>query len=85
MELQSTLMTSLDLITFKVFIFNKTAFAGTRDQDVSIFLLLLLAALGLCCCMQTYSSCGEQKLLSSLFVVSGLLIAVASPVVEQRL
>ena len=41
---------------------------------------LFLAALGLCCCMQAFSSCGEQGLL--LVVVRGLLIAVASLVVE---
>ena len=37
---------------------------------------LFLAALGLCCCPRTFSSCGERGL---LFVpVCGLLIAVAS-------
>ena len=41
---------------------------------------LFLAALGLCCCMQAFSSCGEQGLL--FVVVRGLLIAVASLVVE---
>ena len=39
-----------------------------------IYLLFLLAALGLCCCTRAFSSCGERGL---LFVVCGLLIAVA--------
>ena len=36
----------------------------------------LLAALGLCCCTQAFSSCGKRGLL--FVVVRGLLIAVAS-------
>ena len=44
---------------------------------------LFLAALGLHCCMQAFSSCGEQGL---LFVsVCGLLIAVASRCRAQAL
>ena len=42
---------------------------------------LFLAALGLCCCVRAFSSCGEQGLL--LVAVRGLLIAVASLVVEH--
>ena len=42
---------------------------------------LFLAALGLCCCIWAFSSCGEQALL--LVVVHGLLIAVASLIVEH--
>ena len=42
-----------------------------------------LAALGLHCCPQAFSSCGEQGLL--FVVVRGLLIAVASLVAEHRL
>ena len=44
---------------------------------------LFLAALGLRCRMQTFSSCGEQGLL--FVVVRELLIAVASLVVEYGL
>ena len=47
------------------------------------FFFLILAALGLCCCARAFSSCGEQGLLS--VVVRGLLIAVASLVVEHGL
>ena len=39
-------------------------------------LYLFLAALGLCCCAQAFSSCGERGLL--FVAVRGLLIAVAS-------
>ena len=35
-----------------------------------------MAALGLCCCVRAFSSCGERGLL--LVLVHGLLIAVAS-------
>ena len=42
-----------------------------------------MAALGLHCCAQAFSSCGERGLL--FVVVRGLLIAVASRVVEHRL
>ena len=48
-----------------------------------IYYHLILAALVLRCCVRAFSSCGERGL---LFVrVRGLLIAVASLVVEQRL
>ena len=39
--------------------------------------------LGLCCCAQAFSSCGEWGLLS--VAVRGLLIVVASLVAEHRL
>ena len=44
---------------------------------------LFLAALGLHCCAQAFSSCGERGLL--FVAVCGLLIAVASLVVEHGL
>ena len=44
---------------------------------------LLLAVLGLHCCTRAVSSCGERGLL--LVVVRGLLIAIASLVVEHGL
>ena len=47
------------------------------------FIYLFLAALGLCCCAQVFSSCGERGLL--YVVVRGLLIAAASPVAEHGL
>ena len=49
---------------------------------LTIFIDLLLAALDLCCCMQTFSS-GEQG--HSFVGVDGLLTAVASPVAKHRL
>ena len=52
-----------------------------------IFILFIyfkfLAALGLHCCTRAFSSCGERGLLS--VAVGGLLIAVASLVVQHRL
>ena len=43
----------------------------------------MLAALGLHCCAQAFSSCGERGLL--LVVVRGPLIAVASLIAEHWL
>ena len=50
---------------------------------VFIYLFIILAALGLRCCAGTFSSCSEQGLL--FLAMRGLLIAVASPVVEHWL
>ena len=47
------------------------------------YFYLILAALGLRCCVRAFSSCCEQGLL--FVVVHGLLIAVASLVAEHRL
>ena len=47
------------------------------------FIYLFLAALGLRCCPQAFSSCGERGLL--FVAVRGLLVAVASLVAEHRL
>ena len=44
---------------------------------------LFLAALGLHCCTRAFSGCGEQGLL--FVALSGLLIAVASLVVDHGL
>ena len=46
------------------------------------FCFIFLAASGLCCCVQVFTSCSEQGLLFA--AVPGLLIAVASLVVEHR-
>ena len=50
---------------------------------INVFIYLFLAALGLCCCMQAFSSCSEQGLL--FFAVPRLLTAVASLVAEHGL
>ena len=47
------------------------------------FIYLFLAALGLRCCVRTFSSCSEQGLL--FVAVCRLFIAVASVVAEHRL
>ena len=65
--------------------------ARLRDQSlmpVSFFFfffyfILFLAVLGLHCCAQAFSSCGERGLL--FFAVRRLLIAVASLIVEHGL
>ena len=49
----------------------------------SFFLSFFMAVLGLCCCTQSFSSCGKWGLL--FVAVRGLLIVVASLVVEHRL
>ena len=49
----------------------------------SYLFILFLAVLGHPCCARAFSSGGEQGLL--FIVVHGLLIAVASLVVEHRL
>ena len=50
---------------------------------VCLFIYLLLAVLGLCCCARAFSSCGERGL---LFIVErGLLIVVASHCGERAL
>ena len=59
---------------FLIFLFFKNKF---------IYLCVYLAALGLCCCMQAFSSCGERGLL--FIEVRRLLIAVASLVAEHGL
>ena len=65
---------------FKVFIL----FTYLFFINVFIFIyLLFLAVLGLHCCVRAFSSCSEQGLL--FVVVRGLLIVVASLVVEHRL
>ena len=48
-----------------------------------LFIYFFLAALGLRCCAQAFSSCGEQGLL--FVVVCRLLIAVASLAAEHGL
>ena len=50
---------------------------------IYLFVYLFMAVLGLRCCVQAFSSCGEQGLL--FVAVRGLLIAVASLVAEHGL
>ena len=47
------------------------------------FIYLFLAVLGLRCCAQSFSSCGERGLL--FVAVSGLIVVVASVVAEHGL
>ena len=50
---------------------------------IYLFIYLFLAALGLRCCVRSFSSCSEQGLL--FIVVRRFLIAVASLVAEHGL
>ena len=51
--------------------------------NLFILLILLLAKLGLRCCVWAFSSCGERGLL--FVAVHGFLVVVASLVVEHGL
>ena len=74
---------------FKGSSYSMNPLFGSTGNFLSVFkmyCLLFLATLGLCCCMQAFPSCGKWGLLhySTLVVVHGLLIAVAS-LVEHKL
>ena len=58
-------------------------FKGLLSIFLKNLLILFLATLGLRCCVQAFSSCGERGLL--FVAVHGLLIAVASLVAEHGL
>ena len=55
----------------------------TAPPGKPLFLKFIFGHIGLRCCAQVFSSCGEQGLL--FVVVRGLLTAVASLVAEHRL
>ena len=52
---------------------SKSLIVGSKEMHILMF---FLAAPGLCCCMQAFSSCGERGLL--FVAVRELLIVVAS-------
>ena len=56
---------------------------GFKKKKIYLYIFLLLAVLGLRCCVWAFSSCGNQGLL--FVVVHGLLVAVASLVEEHGL
>ena len=60
----------------------QAALPGPGNAGRVLFSLAFLTALGLCCCMHTFSSCGEQGLRSA---IGGLLVAVTSLAAEPRL
>ena len=71
---------------------SKTAlilnYAGSKTFNTlfffsNLYLFIYLAALGLRCCVQAFSSCNDRGLL--FIAVLGLLIVVASLVVEHGL
>ena len=74
----------LDKLFWSILHFNNSFFLSFIFLAwVFYFFSLFLAALGLRCCMQVFSSCGEQGLL--FIAVRELLIAVASLVAEHGL
>ena len=62
---------------------EKCLFRSSAHIFLNKFIYLLLAALGLRCCAQAFSSCGEWGLL--FVAVCGLLTVVASLVAEHGL
>ena len=64
----------------------RSGIAGSYGDSIFFLIYLIylfLAVLGLHCCVLAFSSCGERGLL--FVAVRGLLIAVASLVVEHGL
>ena len=57
--------------------------SDAQRTDILVSNCGILVAVGLCCCMWAFSSCGELGLL--FIAVHGFLLVVASPVVECRL
>ena len=55
----------------------------TFFKKIYLFIYLFLAALGLCYCVQVFSSCGKRGLL--FVALHGLLIAVVPLVAEHGL
>ena len=82
-------MLCLDSFFFFVCIYYRVLVCGYHEVFfvcclvVGFFLNFILAALGLRCCVQAFSSCSEGELL--FIAVRGLLIVVASPVAEHGL
>ena len=58
-------------------------YTGSTDYYYYYYFFFFVAALGLRCCAQAFSGCGERGLL--FVAVRRLLIAVASLVAEHRL
>ena len=54
-----------------------------KKKKIELFIYLFGGFLGLCCCVQAFSSCSEQGIV--FVVVSRLLIAVSSLAVEHGL
>ena len=63
--------------------FPDNRFLKKKKKKKNLFIYLFLATLGLRCCAQAFSSCGEPGLL--FVVVPGFLIVVAFLVAEQGL
>ena len=72
------------MVCFKVDGFSDLLRYDTQTHlFICLFVCLFMAALGLCCCAQAFSSCGERGLF--FIAVRKLLIVVASLVAEHGL
>ena len=71
------------VLGFAYLALNDQRFKDDSQIRVCLFIYLFLAALGLRCCAWAFCSCSERGLL--FVAVHGLLIAVASLVVEHGL
>ena len=67
----------------QIWIYMALSTTGLLLLLIYLLIYLFLAELGLCCCTEAFSSCGEQGVL--FVAVRGLLIAVASLVAEHGL
>ena len=85
----SNSMRSLESWLFRAFLDYQSTYCKLRKLKIYIyifviyFIYLFLVAMGLHCCTQVFSSCGEQGLLFT--VVHGLLFVVVFLVAEHRL
>ena len=73
----------LPFVGFWFYLFITYIYFFLKKNKFIYLFILFLAALGLCCCAQAFSSCSEWGLL--FVAVCGLLIAVASLLVEHGL
>ena len=74
---------SAELLTLSCWMWNQLGLHFIFLLKFIYFIYLFLAAWGLCCCVQAFSSFSERGLFS--VVVCGLLIVVASFVAEHGL
>ena len=71
----------IPLFTEDMIVYEDNGNESINFFNINLFILLLMAALGLICCTRAFSSYSEHGLL--FVAVHGLLIAVASLVAEH--
>ena len=82
-SLSENLCQLLLLPTDCIYFLYSCQFNGQKMASLCLFVCLFMAVLGLHCCAQAFSSCGERGLL--FVAVCELLIVVASLAVEHGL